>query len=74
MVVPEIVSYKSFDGLKFLHFYIVPKIKRRGDPVSTWRLKDQYGFGWDGLAQYFTAKVIPTSRQITRLNRLWTRI
>jgi dipeptidyl aminopeptidase/acylaminoacyl peptidase len=56
-VVPEIVSYKSFDGLDIPAFLYKPEkpngaaiIYPHGGP------KDQYGFFWDELAQYFTAK------------------
>jgi dipeptidyl aminopeptidase/acylaminoacyl peptidase len=57
MVVPEVVSYKSFDGLEIPAFLYHPErsngaaiLYPHGGP------KDQYGFGWDELAQYFTAK------------------
>jgi dipeptidyl aminopeptidase/acylaminoacyl peptidase len=57
MVMPEIVSYKSFDGLEIPAFLYCPErsnhaaiLYPHGGP------KDQYGFGWDDLAQYFTAK------------------
>ena len=56
-VLPEIVSYKSFDGLEIPAFLYTPKhpngaaiVYPHGGP------KDQYGFIWDELAQYFTAK------------------
>ena len=57
MATPEIVSYKSFDGLEIPAFLYLPErsngaaiLYPHGGP------KDQYGFGWDELAQYFTAK------------------
>jgi dipeptidyl aminopeptidase/acylaminoacyl peptidase len=57
MVVPEIVSYSSFDGLEIPAFLYTPEMPNgaaivypHGGP------KDQYGFIWDELAQYFTAK------------------
>ncbi|HEY9525503.1 MAG TPA: alpha/beta fold hydrolase, partial [Anaerolineales bacterium] len=57
MVVPEIVSYNSFDGLEIPAFLYTPEtpngaaiVYPHGGP------KDQYGFIWDELAQYFTAK------------------
>ena len=57
MVLPEIVSYKSFDGLDIPAFLYRPEkpngaaiLYPHGGP------KDQYTFFWDELAQYFTAK------------------
>ena len=57
MVVPEIVCYNSFDGLEIPAFLYTPEkpngaaiVYPHGGP------KDQYGFIWDELAQYFTAK------------------
>jgi dipeptidyl aminopeptidase/acylaminoacyl peptidase len=57
MVSPEIVSYKSYDGLEIPAFLYRPEksngaaiVYPHGGP------KDQYGFFWDELAQYFTAK------------------
>ena len=54
---PEIVSYRSFDGLEISAFLYRPEkpngaaiVYPHGGP------KDQYGFIWDELAQYFTAK------------------
>jgi dipeptidyl aminopeptidase/acylaminoacyl peptidase len=56
-VIPETISYKSFDGLKIPAFLYRPErpngaaiVYPHGGP------KDQYGFIWDELAQYFTAK------------------
>ena len=56
-IVPEVVSYKSFDGLDIPAFLYRPEkpngaaiVYPHGGP------KDQYGFIWDELAQYFTAK------------------
>jgi dipeptidyl aminopeptidase/acylaminoacyl peptidase len=55
--IPEIVSFKSFDGLEIPAFLYKPEkpngaaiVYPHGGP------KDQYGFIWDELAQYFTAK------------------
>ena len=57
MVVPEIVCYNSFDGLEIPAFLYTPEkpngaaiVYPHGGP------KDQYGYIWDELAQYFTAK------------------
>jgi len=57
MVVPEVISYKSYDGLEIPAFLYRPEksngaaiVYPHGGP------KDQYGFFWDELAQYFTAK------------------
>jgi dipeptidyl aminopeptidase/acylaminoacyl peptidase len=57
LVVPERVGYKSFDGLEipaFLYRPVVPNgaaiLYPHGGP------KDQYGYFFDELAQYFTAK------------------
>lgn len=57
LVVPEIVSYKSYDGLEIPAFLYRPEksngaaiVYPHGGP------KDQYGLIWDELAQYFTAK------------------
>jgi dipeptidyl aminopeptidase/acylaminoacyl peptidase len=56
-IVPESVSYKSFDGLEIPAFLYRPKksngaaiLYPHGGPT------DQYGLGWDELAQYFAAK------------------
>ena len=56
-VVPEIVYYQSFDGLEIPAFLYMPEASNgaaivypHGGP------KDQYGYIWDELAQYFTAK------------------
>lgn len=56
-VMPEVVSYKSYDGLEIPAFLYRPEkpngaaiVYPHGGP------KDQYGFFWDELAQYFTAK------------------
>lgn len=56
-VVPEIVYYRSFDGLEIPAFLYTPEASNgaaivypHGGP------KDQYGYIWDELAQYFTAK------------------
>ncbi|MGZ9164140.1 MAG: prolyl oligopeptidase family serine peptidase [Anaerolineales bacterium] len=57
LVLPEMVSYKSYDGLEIPAFLYHPAesngaaiLYPHGGP------KDQYGFFWDELAQYFTAK------------------
>jgi dipeptidyl aminopeptidase/acylaminoacyl peptidase len=56
-IMPEIVSYKSADGLDIPAFLYRPETSNgaavlypHGGP------KDQYGYAWDDLAQYFTAK------------------
>jgi dipeptidyl aminopeptidase/acylaminoacyl peptidase len=56
-VLPELVSYNSFDGLEIPAFLYKPEkpngaaiVYPHGGP------KDQYGYIWDELAQYFTAK------------------
>ncbi|MGB8982566.1 MAG: S9 family peptidase [Anaerolineales bacterium] len=56
-VMPEVVSYKSYDGLEIPAFLYRPErpngaaiLYPHGGP------KDQYVFFWDDLAQYFTAK------------------
>jgi dipeptidyl aminopeptidase/acylaminoacyl peptidase len=57
LVVPEVVSYKSYDGLEIPAFLYRPE-KSNGAAIlyPHGGPKDQYGFGWDELAQYFTAK------------------
>lgn len=57
MVMPELVSYRSYDGLEIPAFLYRPEkpngaaiLYPHGGP------KDQYVFFWDELAQYFTAK------------------
>jgi dipeptidyl aminopeptidase/acylaminoacyl peptidase len=57
LVLPEIVSYKSYDGLEIPAFLYRPEkpngaaiLYPHGGP------KDQYTFFWDDLAQYFTTK------------------
>jgi dipeptidyl aminopeptidase/acylaminoacyl peptidase len=56
-IMPEVVCYKSFDGLEIPAFLYRPETSNgaaivypHGGP------KDQYGYIWDELAQYFTAK------------------
>ncbi len=56
-VMPEIVSYRSFDGLDIPAFLYRPEkpngaaiLYPHGGP------KDQYVFFWDDIAQYFVAK------------------
>lgn len=56
-IVPEQITYKSYDGLEIPAFLYRPDrsngaaiLYPHGGP------KDQYGFAWDELAQYFTAK------------------
>ncbi len=56
-VLPEIVCYRSYDGLEINAFLYKPEksngaaiVYPHGGP------RDQYVFGWDELAQYFTAK------------------
>jgi dipeptidyl aminopeptidase/acylaminoacyl peptidase len=57
MVLPEQVSYKSFDGLEIPAFLYCPA-KSNGAAIlyPHGGPKDQYGFIWDELAQYFVAK------------------
>lgn len=57
MVMPEIVSYKSYDGLEIPAFLYRPE-KSNGAAIlyPHGGPKDQYAFIWDDLAQYFTAK------------------
>ena len=57
LVLPEIVSYKSFDGLEIPAFLFRPAksngaaiLYPHGGPTA------QYGYEWDELAQYLTAK------------------
>ncbi len=57
MIVPEIVSYKSYDGLEIPALIYRPEksngaaiLYPHGGPTG------QYGFEWDELAQYFSAK------------------
>ena len=56
-VTPEIVSYKSYDGLEIPAFLYHPK-KSNGAAIlyPHGGPKDQYVLGFDELAQYFTAK------------------
>lgn len=56
-VMPEVTSYKSFDGLEIPAFLYRPEqpngaaiVYPHGGP------KDQYIYAWDELAQYFTAR------------------
>lgn len=56
-VIPEIVSYKSFDGLEIPAFLYKPeKSNGAGIVYPHGGPKDQYGYFWDEPAQYFTAK------------------
>lgn len=56
-VVPEMVAYKSHDGLEIPAFLYHPE-KSNGAAIlyPHGGPKDQYGFFWDEAAQYFTAK------------------
>ena len=56
-VIPEIVSYKSYDGLEIPAFLYRPE-KSNGAAIlyPHGGPKDQYGYFWDDLAQYFIAK------------------
>ena len=56
-VIPEMVSYKSYDGLEIPAFLYRPE-KSNGAAIlyPHGGPKDQYGYFWDELAQYFTAK------------------
>jgi dipeptidyl aminopeptidase/acylaminoacyl peptidase len=55
--IPEIITYKSYDGLEISAFLYRPE-KSNGAAIlyPHGGPKDQYGFFWDDLAQYFTAK------------------
>ena len=57
LVVPEQVTYKSYDGLEIPAFLYRPA-KSNGAAIlyPHGGPKDQYGFIWDELAQYFVAK------------------
>jgi dipeptidyl aminopeptidase/acylaminoacyl peptidase len=56
-VVPELVCYKSYDGLEIAAFLYKPEKSNGGAIVYPHGgPKDQYGYIWDELAQYFTAK------------------
>lgn len=54
---PEVVSYKSFDGMEIPAFLYRPE-KSNGAAIlyPHGGPKDQYVFAWDEVAQYFTAK------------------
>ncbi len=56
-IMPEIVSYKSYDDLEIPAFLYRPE-KSNGAAIlyPHGGPKDQYGYFWDELAQYFTAK------------------
>jgi dipeptidyl aminopeptidase/acylaminoacyl peptidase len=56
-VIPEIVSYQSYDGLE-IPAYLYRPAKSNGAAIlyPHGGPKDQYGYFWDELAQYFTAK------------------
>ncbi|MHB8778644.1 MAG: S9 family peptidase [Anaerolineales bacterium] len=56
-IAPEIVSYKSYDGLEIPAFLYHPE-KSNGAAIlyPHGGPKDQYGFAWDEIAQYFVAK------------------
>jgi dipeptidyl aminopeptidase/acylaminoacyl peptidase len=77
-VVPEIACYRSFDGLEIPAFLYRPEnpngaaiVYPHGGP------KDQYGYIWDELAQYFTAKgyhyLAPNYRGSTGYGRQYER-
>ena len=56
-VAPEPVTFQSFDGLAIPAFLYRPKkANRAGILYPHGGPKDQYGYQWDDLAQYFTAK------------------
>jgi dipeptidyl aminopeptidase/acylaminoacyl peptidase len=57
LVMPEQVTYKSYDGLEIPAFLYHPA-KSNGAAIlyPHGGPKDQYGFVWDELAQYFVAK------------------
>lgn len=54
---PQAISYHSFDGLEIPAFLYLPE-KQNGAAIvyPHGGPKDQYGFIWDDLAQYFVAK------------------
>jgi dipeptidyl aminopeptidase/acylaminoacyl peptidase len=56
-VMPEVIRYKSYDGLEIPAYLYRPE-KSNGAAIlyPHGGPKDQYGFAWDELAQYFTAK------------------
>ncbi|MBL8101851.1 MAG: S9 family peptidase [Anaerolineales bacterium] len=56
-VVPEVISYKSYDGLEIPAYLYRPE-KSNGAAIlyPHGGPKDQYGFAWDDIAQYFVAK------------------
>ncbi len=57
LVMPEIISYRSYDGLEIPAFLYRPR-KSNGAAIlyPHGGPKDQYAFFWDDIAQYFTAK------------------
>jgi dipeptidyl aminopeptidase/acylaminoacyl peptidase len=57
MIMPELVSYKSGDGLEISAYLYRPE-KSNGAAIlyPHGGPKDQYVYFWDDLAQYFTAK------------------
>lgn len=56
-IVPEVVSYKSYDGLEIPAYLYRPE-KSNGAAIlyPHGGPKDQYIYGWDEIAQYFVAK------------------
>ncbi|MBI3152506.1 MAG: S9 family peptidase [Chloroflexi bacterium] len=56
-IVPELVSYKSYDDLEIPAFLYRPE-KSNGAAIlyPHGGPKDQYIYGWDEIAQYFVAK------------------
>ena len=75
---PEIVTYRSFDNLEITAFLYRPEKPNGGAIVYPHGgPKDQYGFIWDELAQYFTAKgyfyLAPNYRGSTGYGRLFER-
>ncbi|MBE0672725.1 MAG: S9 family peptidase [Anaerolineales bacterium] len=56
-VIPEVISYKSYDGLEIPACLYRPE-KSNGAAIlyPHGGPKDQYGFAWDDIAQYFVAK------------------
>jgi dipeptidyl aminopeptidase/acylaminoacyl peptidase len=56
-ILPEIIGYKSYDGMEIPAFLYRPE-KSNGAAIlyPHGGPKDQYGYLWDDLAQYFTAK------------------
>jgi len=77
-VIPELICYKSYDGLEIPAFLYKPEksngaaiVYPHGDP------QDHYGLIWDELAQYFAAKgytyLAPNYRGLTGYGKQYER-